>query len=151
VRPCLEALEDRTLLSTSFPLNGTSWTSLGPTQTTLGALDPSESGVSSGRITALAAHPLDPNIIYVATAGGGVWKTTNGRASWAPLTDSQGTLFMGALALAPSNSNVNSAGEGEANNGPSKLLFNSQNISYGRGILRSLDGGNTWTLLTNNG
>src|SRR5262245_53333643 len=82
---------------------------------------------TSGRITGIAAHPTNASIIYVATAGGGVWKTTDGGSTWASLTDDppwvpadKRTLFMGAIALAPSNPNIIYAGTGEANLGPSK-------------------------------
>ncbi len=148
-RPSVEKLEDRTLPSTSFPLNPTSWTSIGPLQVSIGLIDPGNFGVSSGRVTGLAVHPTDANVIYAATAGGGVWKTTNGGTSWAPLTDNQASLFMGAIALAPSNPNIIYAGTGEANNGPSKLMLNRENIFYGRGVLKSTDAGQTWTLLGN--
>ena len=90
----LESLERRTFLSTSIPLNTDSWTAMGP-----GALG---TAPVSGRASGIAAHPTDSNIIYLATAGGGVWKTANAGASWIPLTDSQPTLFMGAMAIAPS-------------------------------------------------
>jgi protocatechuate 3,4-dioxygenase beta subunit len=139
----VEALEDRTLLSSSFPLDPVNWTALGPGPIGSGG------GADSGRLAALAAHPTDPNTIYVAAAGGGVWKTTNGGTNWTPLTDNQGSLFMGAIALAPSNPNIIYAGEGEANLGPSKLLFNRDNIYSGQGVLKSADAGATWTLLGN--
>jgi photosystem II stability/assembly factor-like uncharacterized protein len=91
-----------------------------------------------GRITGIAAHPTDPNTIYIAAAGGGVWRTTDGGGNWTPLTDSQRTLSMGAIAIASSNPLVIYAGTGEANN-----AFDS---NFGRGILTSTDGGTTWTL-----
>jgi hypothetical protein len=129
----LESLERRTFLSTSIPLSTSTWTAMGP-----GALG---TAPVSGRASGIAAHPTDPNIIYLATAGGGVWKTANAGASWIPLTDSQPTLFMGAMAIAPSDSNVIYAGTGEATN--SGLSF------YGRGMLKSSDAGATWSLVGN--
>ena len=96
---------------------------------------------ASGRLAALAGDPTDPNTIYVAAAGGGVWKTTDAGTTWLPLTDAQATLFMGAIALAPNAPNIIYAGTGEATN--SSLSF------YGRGVLKSTDGGATWTLLGN--
>jgi hypothetical protein len=135
----VEALEDRTLPSTSIPLSAESWTTIGPA--------PLSNGVSySGRIAALAADPTNVNTIYIAAAGGGVWKTADGGTTWAPLTDTQAILYMGAIAVAPSNPNVIYAGTGEANLGPSKLAISRDNIYYGRGILVSTDGGATWTL-----
>src|SRR6266446_3382184 len=86
----LEALEDRTLLSVA--LHSNIWTAIGPAP--LVNASRSDSPAESGRITALAADPTNANIIYVAAAGGGVWKTTNGGTSWAPLTDAQQTLSM---------------------------------------------------------
>ncbi len=102
---------------------------------------PTEATPDSGRITGVAAHPSDPNTIYVATAGGGVWKTMDGGVNWAPLTDNQATLAMGAIAISPTNPQVIYAGTGEANG----------NTSYGRGVLVSTDAGATWTLQTNKG
>src|SRR5262245_32838062 len=81
-------LESLYLPSTSLPLSETTWTALGPAPL-LSAQTPG--GLpATGRATAVAVNPLDPNTIYVGTAGGGVWKTTNGNATnpdWTPLTD----------------------------------------------------------------
>jgi photosystem II stability/assembly factor-like uncharacterized protein len=136
-RPAVETLEDRNLLSTSIPLDPVNWTALGP-EPILNGQTAGRQPVS-GRISAIAADPNDANVIYLAAAGGGVWKTTDAGAAWTPLTDDQPTLFMGALALAPSDPNVIYAGTGEATN--SALSF------YGRGVLKSTDAGATWTLL----
>jgi photosystem II stability/assembly factor-like uncharacterized protein len=141
----LEPLEDRTMLSSSLPLGPVNWTSLGPApEVGPGAL------AVSGRVDGIATDPTNPNIIYVATASGGVWKTTNSGVTWSALTDDQSTLFMGAIALAPSDPNVIYAGTGDANLGPSKLAFNRDNIYYGLGVLKSTDAGATWTLETGN-
>jgi hypothetical protein len=118
-------------------LNPDSWTALGPAPLFVGQT-PGNQPVS-GRISAVAADPTNANIVYLAAAGGGVWKTTDGGAHWTPLTDDQGTLFMGALALTPSDPNTIYAGTGEATN--SVLSFT------GHGVLKSTDGGATWALL----
>ena len=109
------------------------WTALGPAPIT-----GSFSGNVSGRLTGLATDPTNFNTIYAAAAGGGIWKTTDGGTSWLPLTDSQVTTAIGAVAVAPSNHLVVYAGTGESNNSGDSL--------YGRGILKSADGGATWTL-----
>ncbi|MDE3198797.1 MAG: hypothetical protein KGN84_20785, partial [Acidobacteriota bacterium] len=113
--------------------NATTWTALGPTPL-------NESGNASGRIAGVAVDPTDSSTIYIAAAGGGVWKTTDGGATWTPLTDSQSTLAMGAIAIAPSNHLKIYAGTGEANN--------SADSNSGAGILVSSDGGTTWSLTT---
>ena len=130
----LEPLEDRSL--PSVLLSSSHWTAVGPASIQEG---PSGSPLVSGRLTGIAANPTNANVIYVAAAGGGVWKTINGGTSWTPLTDGQSTLFMGAIALAPSSPNTIYAGTGEANN--------SGDSFYGRGVLKSTDGGTTWKLL----
>src|SRR5262249_15322581 len=68
----LEPLEDRTLLSTSIPLNRFTWTPMGPAPIT--DTNGSIQQTHSGRITGIAVDPTDPSVYYVAAAGGGVWK-----------------------------------------------------------------------------
>jgi hypothetical protein len=135
--PTLELLEDRSV--PSVVLSSTHWTAVGPASIQEGT------GVGvprvSGRLTGIAVNPTNANVIYVAAAGGGVWKTINGGTSWAPLTDHQSTLAMGAIAVARSNPSIIYAGTGEANN--------SGDSFYGRGVLKSVDAGSTWTLLGN--
>jgi hypothetical protein len=116
------------------PISATTWTAIGPAALNGG------SQLFSGRIAGVAADPLNPNILYIAAAGGGVWKTTNAGVSWNPLTDTQRTLSMGCIAVAPSNGSVIYAGTGEANN--------SADSNFGDGILVSTDGGTSWTLRT---
>jgi uncharacterized repeat protein (TIGR01451 family) len=125
----------------ALPLSSTTWTPLGPAPISNGQRP--GGGPVSGRLAGVAAHPTDPNTIYVAAAGGGVWRTTDGGTNWTPLTDAQSTLSMGAIAIAPSNPLVLYAGTGEAN-------F-SGDSNFGRGVLVSTDGGATWTLRNNGG
>ncbi|MGH7654369.1 MAG: hypothetical protein ACREN6_06865 [Gemmatimonadaceae bacterium] len=109
-----------------------SWTALGPAPINVGG-----SLAYAGRINSIALDPTDPLTLYVGTATGGVWKTTNGGTSWAPLTDDQCGLAMGSVALDPVNPQIVYAGTGEEN-------F-SLDSYQGCGVLVSTDGGATWT------
>ncbi len=75
--------------------------------------------------------------MYVAVATGGVWKTTNGGITFAPVSDSIGVGSIGAVAAAPSDGNVVWVGSGEANN--------MRSSSWGVGVFKSSDGGKTWS------
>jgi photosystem II stability/assembly factor-like uncharacterized protein len=89
-----------------------------------------------GRISALAVVESNPDVMYVGAASGGVWKTTDGGSSWAPVLDHAGTSSIGDVAVAPSNPDVVWVGTGEAN------ARNS--VSWGDGVYRSTDGGKSW-------
>ncbi|MBB4211302.1 photosystem II stability/assembly factor-like uncharacterized protein [Rhodothalassium salexigens DSM 2132] len=91
----------------------------------------------SGRITDVAALKSDPNVIYAGAATGGVWRSTNGGLTWEPIFDDQPVHSIGAVAVHPANSDVIWVGTGEGN------LRNS--VSYGNGVYKSIDGGETWT------
>lgn len=90
--------------------------------------------LDAGRVPALAFHPTDRNILFIGTSAGGVWKSTNEGASWTPVTDNQCSLVIGAIVIDPVDPNIVYAGTGE----PAEA-------TAGCGVLRSIDGGNTWT------
>lgn len=115
------------------------WQAVGPDKIT-GELLRSVPIDSAGRITAILVHPTNANIVYVGAAQGGVWKTTNGGDSWAPLSDQQSSLSIGAMAFDPSNPEIIYAGTGEPH---------SSDSFAGQGILKSSNGGGTWTTLGN--
>ena len=112
------------------------WVEIGPKP--LGT--PWAHGISSGRVTSLAVDPRNNDVVYLGAADGGVWKTTDGGLNWKPLTDIQPSLSIGAIAIAPSAPDTIYVGTGEGN-------FAADNY-YGIGILKSTDGGATWTNYT---
>jgi photosystem II stability/assembly factor-like uncharacterized protein len=71
----------------------------------------------SGRVTAIAVHPADADIVFVGTAGGGVFRSLDGGEHWTPLMDDAASLSIGALAIAPTRPNIVYVGTGEANFG----------------------------------
>ena len=90
----------------------------------------------AGRVNAVSGVPGQPNTFYFGSVGGGVWKSTNSGRTWTPIFDSQPIASIGAIGVAPSNPNVVYVGTGEAD-------MRSQ-ISYGDGMYKSTDGGNSW-------
>ncbi|HEY0306534.1 MAG TPA: hypothetical protein VGB94_00085, partial [Acidobacteriaceae bacterium] len=128
----------------------TTWQPVGPAQVASIAY-----GSVTGRITGIAIDPADAtgNTVYVATTGGGVWKSVNaaGPAAsvvFAPLTDTlpvfNGTaaiasLSIGAISVQPGGTGVVLAGTGDPNDALDSY--------YGTGLLRSADDGLTWTLI----
>jgi photosystem II stability/assembly factor-like uncharacterized protein len=93
----------------------------------------------AGRISTIALHPTEPQTIYIGAAQGGVWRTMDGGEHWEPLTDGECSLAMGSLAVDPVAPAIIYAGTGE--------LHFSGDSYYGCGVLRSADGGQTWTQL----
>ncbi len=116
-------------------ISSTSWTPVGPQPTTT----PFAYNPVSGRITALAVDPTNSDVVYVGGAQGGVWKTTDGGNTWAPLTDDQPSLAVGSITIDPGNSQTIYVGTGEEN-------FSGDSYA-GAGVLKSTDGGSTWTQL----
>ena len=96
-------------------------------------------GGMSGRVTSIDVVHSNPDIIYVGTASGGVWKSTSGGIKWTPIFEKEITASIGAVAIQQSNPSVIWVGTGEGN------PRNSLNGGYG--IYRSLDAGKTWQLM----
>jgi len=94
-------------------------------------------GPVGNRVSAVAGVPGDPHTYYAGAASGGIWKTHDGGIHWQPIFDDQPVSSIGALAVAPSDSNIVWAGTGEA--------FIRSHISIGNGIYKSTDAGKTWT------
>ena len=104
------------------PLAGLSYRSIGP--------------AAGGRTTRVAGVPGDPLTWFVATASGGVWRSTDGGLSFEPVFDDTGMPSTGAVAVSPADPKLVWVGAGEANI--------RGNVVQGDGIYRSRDGGDTW-------
>ena len=89
-----------------------------------------------GRVSDIAIDPRNPGLFYVGFATGGLFKTGDNGTTFDPIFDKQPTLFIGAVAVAPSDSDVLWVGTGEANDRNSS--------GWGNGVYRSTDAGGTW-------
>jgi len=105
--------------------SGISWTFAGPTNI-------------GGRITDIEMDPLDMQIIYAGAATGGVFKSTDGGATWFPVFDEAQNLSIGNIGIDPNDPDVIYVGTGEANCGGGSLAYE------GIGVFKSTDGGNSW-------
>jgi photosystem II stability/assembly factor-like uncharacterized protein len=114
-------------------IKGTVWAPIGPSPIA------ENSSQANGLVTAIAIHPSNPKIIYQGTAGGGVWRTSDGGQTWAPVFDRQLSLGIGepgALAIDPNHTDTLYAGtSGRINQQPQAGLF------------KSTDGGASWVQL----
>ena len=91
----------------------------------------------AGRVLAVSGVPGEPEHFYFGSVNGGVWETRDAGRTWQPIFDSQPIGSIGALAIAPSNSNVIYVGSGEADM--------RSDIAQGNGMYKSMDAGKTWT------
>ena len=94
-------------------------------------------GGMSGRVTDVTARAGDPNHLLIGTATGGVWQSDDGGLTWDPIFDDQPFHSIGAVAIHPANPDILWVGTGEGNTRNS--------TSYGGGMFKSVDGGETWT------
>jgi photosystem II stability/assembly factor-like uncharacterized protein len=90
-----------------------------------------------GRVNAVSGVPGQASTFYFGSVGGGVWKTIDSGRTWSPIFDAQNVASIGAIAVAPSRTDVVYVGTGEADMRDS--------IGFGDGIYKSLDAGKTWT------
>ena len=102
------------------------WQSLGP-------------GNVGGRTRSLIIDPVNPDVMYAAAVAGGIWKTTNGGNTWAPLDDFLANIAVSCMAIDPSNPNILYAGTGEG-------VFNADAVR-GAGVFKTTDAGAHWTRL----
>ncbi|HET7818595.1 MAG TPA: hypothetical protein VFL70_04765, partial [Bacteroidia bacterium] len=104
------------------------WTPIGPTSA-IGL----EEGI--GRVQCFAMDPNNSNNYWAGTPGGGLWKSTNAGASWTTNTDDFVSLGISSILINPSNSNIMYISTGDPDG----------RHTVSTGVLKSTDGGNTWT------
>jgi photosystem II stability/assembly factor-like uncharacterized protein len=108
-----ESMLKRTRSSANSLINTTDWVFLGPNPIPLGQTTTTRVPVS-GRTIAIAVHPTDPDTVYVGTAQGGLYKSTNGGTNWTKLFEFQlESLAIGAITIDPTDSSIVYVGTGE--------------------------------------
>ena len=125
---------ERQRLDPARAASGEVWQELGPSS--LNMVD-WVMGRVAGRINAITPLPGNDDTVYVGAAGGGVWKTTNGGTSWAPIFDNVGTLPIGAITIDAASPNTVWVGTGDKNSGCGDY--------FGQGVFLSEDAGLNWT------
>ena len=118
-------------------VQGDRWVSIGPAPLIIQQSTPVLP--ASGRVADVAVDPRNSNHWLIGAAQGGVWETRDAGATWIPKTDDQASLAMGAIAFAPSDTNIIYAGTGEG--------VNSSDAYAGLGLLKSTNAGTSWQLL----
>ncbi|MBT4188893.1 MAG: glycosyl hydrolase, partial [Gemmatimonadales bacterium] len=94
---------------------------------------------TGGRIHDVEALPSDPSTMFVAAASGGLWRTTNRGQTWTNVFDTMAVSTFGDVDISRSNNDVIYVGTGEQQN--------RQSTSYGNGVYKTTDGGDSWTHL----
>ncbi len=89
------------------------WAPIGPAPIPNGQTSPT--AAVSGRVTAIAVHPSNPNIVYVGAAQGGLYRTTDGGTNWTAIMDNALSLAIGSIAISPSQPETIYVGTGEPN------------------------------------
>lgn len=112
------------------------WVNLGPTNATFQWNGTTYPQVDSGRLTGVEVHPADAQIVYVATAGGGIWKTSNfgvANPTWTPITEQTPNLAIGHMRMDPTAPDTLYAGLGDFVDTP------------GGQMIKTTNGGQSWS------
>lgn len=108
------------------PFGNMHWREIGP-------------AAGGGRVAAVAGSATNPKLYYIGSAGGGVWKSENSGQTWDPVFDKQSVAAIGAVTIDPTDDKTVWVGTGETNP--------RNDVSYGDGVYKTTDGGDTWTNL----
>jgi hypothetical protein len=87
-----------------------------------------------GRVNCIAFHPSNASIFYIGMPSGGLWETTNGGTTWAPLADGLPAIGVSGIAIQPNNANIMYILTGDGDGSDTKTI----------GVLKSTNGGDTW-------
>lgn len=119
-------------LTSNNMIASTTWTAIGP----MGPISGNAGGqlLKSGRLNFITISPTNTNVLWVGAPAGGLWKSTNGGTSWTTNTDNLSVTGCSDLAIDPTNPNIMYLATGDGNAGDTRTI----------GVLKSLDGGNTW-------
>jgi len=128
---------------------GGTWEDLGPAPATGGQVEGITNREVAGAVNTLAAHPTNTDILYAGAVNGGIWRTTNATnasPTWTRLTDNQASLSIGAIEFDPTDASRQTLLAGTARTS-SLGSIGGELI----GLLRTIDGGNSWTVLAGTG
>ncbi len=144
MRPAPQAGRARALGLATF--GGTRWESLGPRPIQSIRFTNQTWGSVSGRVSTVAIDPADESTLLLGSATGGIWKTTDAGANWRPVSDTTPALATSHISYAPSNPAIVFAATGEVDNAGGEVTPSQSFGTYlGAGLLRSADGGETWS------
>lgn len=115
--------------ASALALPPSNWEPIGPKQNALANTR------SRGRVNIIEVHPTNPNIIYMGTPAGGLWKTINGGVNWLPLTDELPQIGVSGIAIDYTNPDVIYIATGDKDAAD----------TYSIGVMKSINGGATWT------
>ncbi|MBC8266175.1 MAG: T9SS type A sorting domain-containing protein [Flavobacteriales bacterium] len=112
--------------------SSSNWQPLGPFDTPIILSNGKKRG--NGRVNAIAFDPFDPDIIWIGSPGGGLWKTIDGGNNWTTNTDNLPVIGISSIVIHPTNNQIMYIATGDADGSD----------TYSVGVLKSIDGGNTW-------
>ena len=128
----VEWKKEREKLINSRINSSSNWTPLGPFDTPIIVSNGKKRG--NGRVNAITFDPFDPDIIWLGTPGGGLWKTIDGGNNWTTNTDNLPVLGISSIIIHPTDNQIMYIATGDGDGAD----------TYSIGVLKSLDGGNTW-------